>query len=92
MKYEMLFIWFSFFSSFFVVFFLLTKKLGLCSSKSKNPKEIDAKSNNVTNQAPVPSVCVRVPHSPSLDSAENSVPSSPIVEKHSDFATLVVRE
>jgi hypothetical protein len=72
--------------------FLLTKKLGLCSSKSKNPKQIDAKSNNVTNQAPVPSVCVRVPHSPSLDSAENSVPSSPTVEKHSDFATLVVRE
>lgn len=50
-------------------------------------------SNNITmNQAPVPSVCVRVPHSPSLGSGENSVPSSPTMEKAHDFATLVVRE
>lgn len=48
--------------------------------------------NNSNNQAPVPSVCVRVPHSPSLDSGDNSVPGSPVEKLQNDFATLVVRE
>lgn len=52
-----------------------------------------ATSNYITNnQAPVPSVCVRVPHSPSLSSGENSVPGSPVEKAHHDFTTLVVRE
>lgn len=63
----------------------------LCQSKTK---KIVATSNNVTNnQVPVPSVCVRVPHSPSeLDSGENSAPGSPVEKVHLDFASLVVRE
>ncbi|CRL02893.1 CLUMA_CG015879, isoform B [Clunio marinus] len=53
-------------------------------------KEV-ATSNNINdNQAPVPSVCVRVPHSPSLDSGENSVPGSPVERTQNDFTTLVV--
>lgn len=56
-------------------------------------KNVVATSINITNnQAPVPSVCVRVPHSPSLDSGENSTPGSPVEKAHHDFATLVVRE
>ena len=51
-------------------------------------------SNYLTNlnMAPVPSVCVRVPHSPSNDSGKSdSTPSSPH-EKHQGFSSLVVRE
>lgn len=41
---------------------------------------------------PVPSVCVRVPQSASFDSGNNdSTPSSPL-DKHQNFASLVVRE
>lgn len=41
---------------------------------------------------PVPSVCVRVPQSSSFDSGNNdSTPSSPL-DKHQNFASLVVRE
>lgn len=54
--------------------------------------------------APVPSVCVRVPHSPSLDSDKQSdSPGSPvpardkkyhldITNNTTEFATLAVRE
>lgn len=56
-------------------------------------KQLVATPNNITsNQPPVPSVCVRVPHSPSLESGENSTPGSPVEKAHYDFATLVVRE
>lgn len=51
-------------------------------------------SNYLTNlnMAPVPSVCVRVPHSPSNGSEKSdSTPSSPL-EKHHGFSSLVVRE
>lgn len=59
----------------------------------QNKKNVVATSNNITNnQAPVPSVCVRVPHSPSNSSGENSTPGSPVEKAHHDFATLVVRE
>lgn len=50
-------------------------------------------SNNITNNQPVPSVCVRVPHSPSLDSGGGESPPSPVDKPHHhDFSTLVVRE
>lgn len=49
-------------------------------------------SNNITNNQPVPSVCVRVPHSPSLDSGGVESPPSPVDPHHHDFTTLVVRE
>ena len=50
-------------------------------------------SNNITNNQPVPSVCVRVPHSPSLDSGGCESPPSPVDKPHHhDFTTLVVRE
>lgn len=51
-------------------------------------------SNNITNNQPVPSVCVRVPHSPSLDdSGDGESPASPVDKTHHhDFTTLVVRE
>ncbi|XP_070494364.1 potassium channel subfamily T member 2 isoform X2 [Chironomus tepperi] len=48
-------------------------------------------SNNITNNQPVPSVCVRVPHSPSLDSGGAESPPSPVDKPHHhDFTTLVV--
>lgn len=60
---------------------------------SSKQKKVVTTSNNITNnQAPVPSVCVRVPHSPSNSSGENSTPGSPVEKAHHDFATLVVRE
>jgi hypothetical protein len=74
----------------FYYFFSFDKKKTLCWFIIKKNVVISA-TNNI-NQAPVPSVCVRVPHSPSLDSGENSVPSSPVEKVHHDFATLVVRE
>lgn len=53
--------------------------------------------------APVPSVCVRVPHSPSLDSEKSESPGTPVKDTKyhldistcnttHDFATLAVRE
>lgn len=83
--------WFFFSFLFFHVFsFHLEKSVFVGSSKIEI---VVATANNVTNnQAPVPSVCVRVPHSPSLDSGENSTPGSPAEKAHHDFATLVVRE
>jgi hypothetical protein len=71
--------------------FSFDKKLDFCwPSKHK----IVATSIDISNlaPAPLPSVCIRVPHSPSLDSGENSVPTSPVEREHHDFATLVVRE
>lgn len=54
-----------------------------------------ATNNNNTSinqqlMAPVPSVCVRVPHSPSIDSRKSDSPGSP--RKIYQFATLAVRE
>lgn len=76
---------------FFMHFrFIWKKSVFVGSSKIEI---VVATANNITNnQAPVPSVCVRVPHSPSLDSGENSTPGSPVEKAHHDFATLVVRE
>lgn len=84
--FDLTFCFFTFFSCDKIksVFGWFIKKINSC---------VVATSNNITNnQAPVPSVCVRVPHSPSLDSGENSVSSSPVEKAHHDFATLVVRE
>lgn len=87
--------WFVF--SFFT-FFLLTKQKKIwfwLAHQKINRKHscVVVTANNISNnQAPVPSVCVRVPHSPSLDSGENSDSSSPVEKVHHDFATLVVRE
>lgn len=45
---------------------------------------------NPQNMAPVPTVCVRVPHSPSL----GSLPTSPLKKQQNDshFTALAVRE
>lgn len=45
------------------------------------------------NQAPVPSVCVRVPNSSSPDSADVESPNEKTQRQHFDFSSsLVVRE
>lgn len=59
-------------------------------------------SENPVNTAPVPSVCVRVPHSPSLDSggkqSDSPTGSPPLrttgsrLDITTEFATLAVRE
>jgi hypothetical protein len=75
------------FFSFFV--FFIFDELKKCG----NHQYLVTASNNITNNQPVPSVCVRVPqsHSPSLGSG--SSPGSPVEKiQHHDFATLVVRE
>ncbi|KAL9701872.1 hypothetical protein quinque_005313 [Culex quinquefasciatus] len=50
-------------------------------SPDQPPKEISSNNNNNNNNhspmAPVPSVCVRVPHSPSLGSLNSDSPGSP---------------
>lgn len=69
-----------------------TKKYVLLVHQKHYIIVVATSNNNTNNQAPVPSVCVRVPHSPSLDSGENSLPGSPVEKVQYDFATLVVRE
>lgn len=79
---------FFFFCSFFCVLLFCDGK------KNQNIFGIIATSNNITNNQPVPSVCVRVPHSPSLEEsgADSPTPGSPVEKTQHDFATLVVRE
>lgn len=74
-----------FISFIFFVFKMINSKTNLVSTSNNNIKFM-----NPHNMAPVPTVCVRVPHSPSL----GSLPTSPLKNQQNDshFTALAVRE